>query len=340
MKRRLFLAVLSAVAVIAMSARGSHAAPISGAAFSLSSPRTSALIKVQTACGWTYSCTNLGNGGNGPQQVQIYGPVNIYTGADVKPEIWRVPEGAWPWSGAQENQQWRGTGCGGHPCDERCGAACWFNRIRNGYCGHGCDVYREHVMFQPIGGALRPYVYRSQPGGAYGYGSPDGYGYGYGGSGGSGGYGYGYGGGQGSGGYGYGDGGGQGSGGDGYGDGGGQGSGGDGYNQASADYGSSQGDYSRTSAEQGYASSSGDSQNAPQDYGASAPQGERFIDRLRRYFYGRPRREAYGDNAPVRDNGAVRFERPGNNLVPLKRFNGPKYPPNSDGGSKSYGGPK
>ena len=320
MKRRLFLAVLSAVVVIAMSARGSHAAPISGAAFSLSSPRTSALIKVQTACGWTYSCTNLGSG-NGPQQVQIYGPVNIYTGADVKPEVWRVPEGAWPWTGSQENQQWRGWGCGGHPCDERCGAFCWFNRIRNGYCGHGCNVYREHVMFQPIGGALRPYVYRSQPGGYYGYG-------------------YGYGGGQGSGGYGYGDGGGQGSGGYGYGDGGGQGSGEYGYNQASADYSSNQGDYSQTSADQGYASSSGESQNASQDYGASAPQGERFIDRLRRYFYGRPRREAYGDNAPVRDNGAVRFERPGNNLVPLKRFNGPKYPPNSDGGSKSYGGPK
>ena len=338
MKRRLFLAVLSAVVVIAMSTRigGCHAAPFSGAAPSLSSPRTSALIKVQTACGWNYSCTNLGSGGNGPQQVQIYGPVNIYTGADVKPEIWRVPEGAWPWTGAQGNQEWRGWGCGGHPCDERCGAACWFNRVRNGYCGHGCNVYREHVMFQPIGGALRPYVYRSQPGGGYGYGSPDGYRYGYGGSQGSGGYGYGYGDAQGSGGYGYGD--AQGS--SGYGYGGGQELGGYGYNQASADNASSQGDYSQTSAEQGYASPSGDSQNAPQDYGASAPQGERFIDRLRRYFYGRPRREAYGDNAPVRDNGAVRFERPGNNLVPLKRFNGPKYPPNSDAGSKSYGGPK
>ena len=182
MKRRLFLAVLSAVVVIAMSTRigGCHAAPFSGAALRSRLPRTSALIKVQTACGWTYSCTNLGSGGNGPQQVQIYGPVNIYTGADVKPEIWRVPEGAWPWTGDQGNQEWRGWGCGGHPCDERCGAVCWFNRIRNGYCGHGCNVYREHVMFQPIGGDLRPYVYRSQPGGDYGYGSPDGYGYGYG----------------------------------------------------------------------------------------------------------------------------------------------------------------
>jgi hypothetical protein len=163
-------------------------------------------------------------------------------------------------------------------------------------------------MFQPTGGSLRPYVYRNQSGGDYGYGSPEGYGYGYG-----------YGGGQGSGGYGYGQ---------------------TPTDYASPDYASSQVGYSQTSAEQGYAPPSGDSQNAPPDYGAPAPEGERFIDRLRRYFYGRPRREVYGDNAPVRDDGAVRFERPGNNLVPLKRFNGPKYPPNSDGGSKSYGEPK
>jgi hypothetical protein len=323
MKRRL-LFVLFAAVVIAMSARtgGSHAAPLSGAAFSLSSPK-SALTKVQTACGWTYSCANLGNSGNGPQQVQIYGPVNVYTGADLKPEIWRVPERAWPWTGDRGNQQWRGWGCGGYPCDERCGAFCWFNRVRNGYCGHGCNVYREHVMFQPIGGNLRPYVYRSQPGGDYGYGSPDGYGYGYGSGQGSGGYGYGYGGGQGSGGYGYG-----------------QAPAGYGYGQAPAGYGSGREGYSQTSVQEGYAPPSGNPQNAPQDYGAPAPQGERFVDRLRRYFYGRPRREVYGDNAPIRDDGAVRFERPGNNLVPLKRFYGPKYPPNSDGGSKSHGGPK
>ncbi len=37
------------------------------------------------------------------------------------------------------------------------------------------------------------------------------------------------------------------------------------------------------------------------------------------------------------DNGAVRFERPSNDLMPLRRFNGPKYPPNSDGGPKSEG---
>ena len=321
MKRRFPFALLSAAVVIAMCAflGGSFAAPLSNAAPGLSQVQPSALVKVQSACGWTYSCTNLGNG-SGPQQVQIYGPVNVYTNTDVKePEIWRVPEGAWPWDGRGGDQNFRGWGCGGYPCDERCGAFCWFHRIRNGYCGHGCDVYREHVMFQPINGNLRPFVYRSD--GDYGDGS---------------GYGYGYGSGQASGGYGYGS--GQGSSGYGYGNG-----------QATDGYGSGQGDYSQTSVQQGYGSpanngygqpSAGYSQNAPQGYGTPAPNGERFIDRLRRYVYGTPRPDAYPDTGTVRNNGSTRFERPSNDLVPLRRFSGPKYPPNSDGGSKSYGGPK
>ena len=304
MKRRFVVAFLFAAVVIAMSARvgGAVAAQFSGAALALSSPQTSALTRVQYACGWTYSCTDLGKAGN----VQIYGPVNVYT--DAKPEIWRVPEGAYPWTGDQGNQQWRGWGCGGYPCDERCGAFCWFRRVRNGYCGHGCDAYRERVMFQPIGGNLRPYVYRNSQDGDCGYGSPDGRGYGCGSGSGQGPGGYGYGGGQGAGGYGY--------------------EGG----QVPVGYGSAQETYSQTSSvQQGYAPPADYSQNAPQDYGAPAPNGERFVDRLRRYFYGRPRREVYGDNTAVRDNGAVRFERPSNDLVPLRRFNGPKYPPNSTG---------
>jgi len=299
MKRRFVVAFLFAAVVIAMSARagGSVAAPFSGAALALSSPKASALTRIDYACGWTYSCTDLGNGGNGPTQVQIYGPVNVYTGADFKPEVWRVPEGASPWTG-QDSVYWQGPGCSGHPCDERCGAFCWFNRVRNGYCGHGCNAYREHVMFQPIGGNLRPYVYQNPPDGYCGYGSSGRYGYGCGGGQGPRGYGYGYGSGQGYGG-----------------------------GQVPVGYASAQDSYSQTSVQQGYDYS----QNAPQDYGAPAPNGERFIDRLRRYFYGRPRREVYGDNGAVRDNGPVRFERPSNDLVPLRRFNGPKYPPNSTG---------
>ena len=297
MKRRFVVAFLFAAVVIAMSVRvgGSSAAPLSSAAFSLSSYQTPLLTKVQYDCGWSRPCKNVVT--NGPQQVQIYGPVNVYT---EKPDPWKVPDGAWPWNGAPEDG-FRGWGCGGHPCDERCGAFCWYNRIRHGYCGHGCDAYREHVMFQPINGNLRPYIYRND--GDCDYGSRDRYGYGCGNGQGPRGYGYGYGNGQG--GYGYGNG------------------------QAPAGYG--QEGYSRTSVQQGYAPPADYSQNAPQDYGAPAPNGERFIDRLRRYFYGRPRREAYGDNGAGRDNGAVRFERPSNDLVPLRRFNGPKYPSNSTG---------
>ena len=306
MKRRFVVAFLFAVVVIAMSARvgGLSAAPFSGAALALSSPQTSVLTKVQYACGWTYSCTDLGKAGN----VQIYGPVNVYT--DAKPEIWRVPEGAEPWAGNQGSEPWRGLGCGGYPCDERCGAFCWYHRVRNGYCGHGCDAYREHVMFQPMGDTLRPFIYRNPPDGDCGYGPSSGYG-----SNACGRAPVAYNPGQ------------------------------DGYSQTSSGYyyppnnGSARGYYpaNNGSAQDRYYPASNGGGALPADYpqnGSYAPQGpdgERFIDRLRRYFYGRPRREVYGDNSAVRNNGAVRFERPSNDLVPLRRFNGPKYPPNSTG---------
>ncbi len=296
MRKRFHFTLLAMVVVIAAAAGdGSFAAPRPNAALSLSFSKTSAITKVQYACGWTYSCTNLGNGANGAQNVQIYGPVNVYTGADAKPEEWRVPEGASPWTGDQGSQTWRGWGCGGYPCDENCGAFCWFNRVRNGYCGHGCDAYRQHVMFQPYtvvatSRQLRPYIYQNPPDGGYGYGSQDGYGYG----------------------------------------GGGASYYGSGYSQTSA----SQGGYGQGySGQQGYGYSGGDGggyQNGSQgsyDQGAPAPQGERFIDRLRRYFYGRPRGDVSPNSAAAGNNGGVRFERPSNDLVPLRRFNGPKYPP-------------
>ncbi len=287
MKKRFLFILLGTAVVIAMGvANSGFAASLPNAALSLAFSKTSAaLTKVQYACGWTYSCTNLGNGANGPQNVQIYGPVNVYTGADFKPEVWRVPEGASPWTGDQGSQTWRGWGCGGYPCDEKCGAFCWFNRVRNGYCGHGCDVYRQHVMFQPYTVVattrrLRPYIYQNPSDGDYGYGSQDGYGYG-----------------------------------------------------SASYYGSSQGGYGQGYSGYGYPGSNGGGdyyQNGSQgsyNPGAPAPQGERFIDRLRRYVYGRPRGDVYPNSAAVRNNGGIRFERPSNDLVPLQRFNGPKYPP-------------
>ena len=319
MKRWLFSALLFAAFVSAASAfsGGSFAAPLAGMAFPLPFSNDSAVTKVQTACGWTYACTNIGNGANAPQNVQIYGPVNIYTNPDDKPDVWKVPEGAWPWNGDQTDQSgWHGWGCSGHVCDEKCGAFCWFQRIRNGYCGHGCDAYREHVMFQPIRGNLRPFVYRDPPDGDYGYGQGGGYG-GY--SGGNGGY-YGNGGGQQP--YGYG-----------------RGGAGGGYGYSKTSWGEgryySSGQRGYESGRRGYEGSPNagyvpppaGSRHAPQPaYGGPgpAPSGERFVDRLRRFFVGR---QDYRDDA----NGPVRFERPAKELVPLRRFDGPKYPPSCTG---------
>jgi len=335
MKRRHLFAFLFAAVAIAMSAiaGGSFAAPFSKMAPALFSSNASALTKVQYACGWTYSCTNLGNESSGSRPIQIYGPVNVYTGADVKPEIWRVPEGAWAWTGQdnQDSQTWRGWGCGGYPCDEKCGAFCWFNRVRNGYCGHGCDVYREHVMFQPINGNIRPYVYRKTPDCDYGYGPRDGYGYGPGSALGPCRYGYASGGGfsqtssvqegyypR----YGYASGGGYGqtsSVQEGY------------YPPSNGAGGAPPPGYPQNAPPPGYPQNSpppGYPQNAPQGpYGgpAPAPGGERFVDRLRRFFYGG---QPYRDTAA---NGTVQFERPSSDLVPLRRFNGPKYPPTCNG---------
>ncbi len=37
--------------------------------------------------------------------------------------------------------------CGGYPCDQNCGPSCWYGRFKNGYCGHGCEVYKERVRY-------------------------------------------------------------------------------------------------------------------------------------------------------------------------------------------------
>lgn len=295
----LLFSTLAAISSGHFASGEAFAASLGNAGVSLALP-ASAVTKVQTACGWTYSCTNLG-GGNGPQNIQIFGPVNVYPGTEAKAEVWKVPDGAWAWTGNQTDQSgWRGWGCSGHMCDDKCGAFCWFNRIRAGYCGHGCNAYREHVMFQPVNGNLRPYVYNS--GGDSGYGDGGGYnnsGGGYGESGWGYGSGRGYYGSVGRGGYGRASWGQQ------------------GYPQQ---YGG--GDYYRNARQ---APPYGGRYPAPQDAGATAPGGERFVDRLRRYFVG-----GQAPQGPAA-NGPVRFERPNHEIVPLRRFDGPKYPPSCTG---------
>jgi hypothetical protein len=75
---------------------------------SFSSP--SPFLKVGHGCGWDYPC-----------------PPDPYYGRrfDGPP-------------GSSDSDGY----CEGSSC-ERCGPACWYHRFKQGYCGHGCEVYRE-----------------------------------------------------------------------------------------------------------------------------------------------------------------------------------------------------
>jgi len=140
-------------------------------------------------CGWDYPCAprpRYGRYGRqfnyqyGGRQVNIgnnYGTVNIYMGHRPR---YRYPhcgyygcrysrryEGSNAYPG---NRDYRPCGadpcysrCSNYPCDENCGAGCWYRRFKTGYCGHGCDYYREKVRFEPrerVVEVPRPVYYR------------------------------------------------------------------------------------------------------------------------------------------------------------------------------------
>ena len=52
-----------------------------------------------------------------------------------------------PWRGAYDGR--RGSDCADGSCArEACGTWCWIRRIRQGYCGHGCEVYRARARYE------------------------------------------------------------------------------------------------------------------------------------------------------------------------------------------------
>lgn len=189
MKKRLLLAPLFAALVIAMcdGANTSSAAPISKAALSFSSPDATLTVKV--GCGWDYPCAprpSYGRRSYRSSQVYIennYGTVNIYRNPPryrgYRPAYYGHP---WRWS-ERRYDDWHGyRRCDGNSCSERrcdsdrcadsCGVFCWYHRIRHGYCGHGCDVYREHVRYERDYREVeypRAYRYRSSPDDGYDY---------------------------------------------------------------------------------------------------------------------------------------------------------------------------
>ncbi len=174
MKRRLLLALIFAAVAIAMSVftTKSYAAPFSQAARSLSSVETSPVIKVEYGCGWDYACPPrpwYGRRSYRTPHVYIennYGTVNVYL--NRRRHHYRPPHYDHPWRWSEGYYESRGyRRCEGDSCEEGgCGLYCWYHRVRNGYCGHGCEEYREHVRFERdyrLFEYPRPYVHRYTP---------------------------------------------------------------------------------------------------------------------------------------------------------------------------------
>ncbi len=161
MKKRLFLALaFCAVALgVGAAATSLFAAPLSKAAFSLSFAGSSSVTKAQYGCGWDYACPPrpwFGRRPHATPQVYIennYGTVNIYPGSR---RYYHRPR-------ERDYQEWRSyRRCDGDSCGQSCGILCWYRRVRRGYCGHGCEAYREQARDERYSGEYdypRPYGY-------------------------------------------------------------------------------------------------------------------------------------------------------------------------------------
>jgi hypothetical protein len=157
MRERLLFTLVSLVAAIVMSAAVTSlsAAPISKATSSLPSTEPSYLSKAQYGCGWDYACPPhpwYGRRIYRTPQVYIennYGTVNVY---QTPRRTYRKPAYSWrrwrdrDYEDSRAYYDWRHyKRCDGDVCGESCGLVCWYRRIRDGYCGHGCQTYREQA---------------------------------------------------------------------------------------------------------------------------------------------------------------------------------------------------
>jgi hypothetical protein len=158
MKRSLFPAFLLAVCIAGMGLTysSSQAAPFATQILSASPAISSVLIKAGYGCGWDYPCSprpyfrRRAFGREGEIYIRNnYGTVNVYEGGR---RFWRgsaeaggyAEEVGPPYDGPFDDN------CGASPCERECGPACWYRRFKHGYCGHGCDVYRERVRFEGV----------------------------------------------------------------------------------------------------------------------------------------------------------------------------------------------
>jgi hypothetical protein len=151
------------------AAAAANIAPPSLAERSLSKP----FLKVGYDCGWDYDCPprpvyrryvrRYPRPAHGEVTIHNnYGTVNVY--ADGHRRYDRRPARAvgCPYTGCgrerveivrpaygccapEERREPEPPvyNCGGRPCDSDCGVVCWYRRFKHGYCGHGCQYYRE-----------------------------------------------------------------------------------------------------------------------------------------------------------------------------------------------------
>jgi hypothetical protein len=153
MKRRslifLLFAAISAIAIASLNP--SQATPLAPQASSITASEPSYSTRAGYGCGWEYSCPPRPDFGQQshyrPGEVYIrnnYGTVNVYENrrgySAIRPE-YREGIGRYDQGVAGDPY------CYGTPC-ERCGPICWYRRFKRGYCGHGCDIYRERVRFE------------------------------------------------------------------------------------------------------------------------------------------------------------------------------------------------
>lgn len=127
-------------------------------------------------CGWDYACPPRPyfrrRYEHRPASVYIrnnYGTVNVYVNR-WRREHWyhRTWEPRRCCAGEDVRSEVRveSPRCFRASCGPECDSWCWFRRFRQGYCGHGCEVYREKVRFERAQRTYdypRPVYYREAP---------------------------------------------------------------------------------------------------------------------------------------------------------------------------------
>lgn len=173
----IFCALILSILLSAHSG-GLQAAPISFKDAALLHPaNVSAIQKIGYGCGWDYPCAPRPYFGrrhhHQPENVYIrnnYGTVNVYVNRWGR-ERWH--HRSWETQRCCANGEYtrseapvESTRCDRNPCEPECDTWCWFRRFKRGYCGHGCEVYREKVRFEKGERTYeypRPVYYRDVP---------------------------------------------------------------------------------------------------------------------------------------------------------------------------------